>query len=92
MTRPRFLWQVYGFSDTHRRETVASFFESTDAEELVRNSGEIGFERRNLYCAEPKYDRRESGYRPVRGDIADIWGAGLTECRSDPLLKSRRAA
>jgi hypothetical protein len=63
VTRPRFIWPVYGFTDTRRRETVASFFECRDAEAMVRAPAEIGFEQRNLYCAEPRYDRRAKGYR-----------------------------
>ena len=65
MTRSVFTWPVYGHSTTGRRETIATFFESSDAERMVMHPEEVGFERRNLYCAEPRRDRRTSGYRPA---------------------------
>jgi hypothetical protein len=70
MPRPAFIWPVFGHSETGRRETVASFFESSDAEAMVMRPAEIGFEQRNLYCAEPSYDRRTSGYRFQRIEAA----------------------
>jgi hypothetical protein len=37
---------------------------------MVMRPAEIGFEQRNLYCAEPRYDRRTSGYRFQRIEAA----------------------
>jgi hypothetical protein len=87
MIRPAFIWQVYGHSNAGRRETVASFFESRDAEDMVRNPGEIGFERRNLYCAEPKRDLRTHGYRPTVE-----YGSWLVVVDCDPSTGNPRIA
>jgi hypothetical protein len=51
VSRPRFLWPVYGFRDGIK-EPVATFFEYGDAVSFV------GAAARNLYIAEPRYDRR----------------------------------
>jgi hypothetical protein len=42
-------------------EPIVFFFEESDAASFVNS--ELG--KRNLYECEPRYDRRESGYRPV---------------------------
>jgi len=52
VTAPRFIWPVYGFSAPFKRETVATFFDWSAAVDFVHAS------ERNLYLAEPRYDRR----------------------------------
>lgn len=59
---PRFLWPVYGFTADSHCETVAVFFNRSDAELFAMHPARDGFEQRHLYCATPRYDRREGGY------------------------------
>ena len=58
-TRPRFIWPVFGHRN-YRRETVAVFFDWSAAVEFVNRSAEQHFVERNLYIAEPQYDRRKA--------------------------------
>ena len=66
---PRMIWPVYGHAP---RETLAEFFDSSDAESFAIHPEDFGAERRNLYVDEPRYDRRERGYpisvAPLVGD------------------------
>ena len=83
---PRFLWTVYGFSAErcYQPEPVAIFFSWGDAASFAMHPEE-GFEQRNLYIDEGRYDRRASGYVPAEP---------LVETVGDPLkhLEPRRAA
>ena len=88
MTRPVFTWPVYGFSHSGLRETIATFFESSDAERMVMHPAEVGFEKRNLYCAEPRYDRRKGGYRPAIAPARYV----LTDRVVERTASGRRAA
>lgn len=58
------LHPVYGFSGNFGRlEPIATFFDSWDALDFAMHPERFGFENGNVYCAEPRYDRRKSGYR-----------------------------
>ena len=59
LTQADFLWPVFGY-DNFRRETLAVFFDRSAAEDFAMHPGRLGFERRNLYVAAPRYDRRAS--------------------------------
>ena len=84
----RFTFPVYGHSNG-MTETLAVFFTDADATDFAMNPERFGAERRNLYIAEPNYDRRVSGYRPAvaRSGYAE-WlasvdaGEPLSELRS----------
>jgi hypothetical protein len=61
---PRMIWPVYGFvaGQHFKRETVAEFFDWGDAASFAMRPEMFGGELRELYCAEPRYDKRERGY------------------------------
>jgi hypothetical protein len=60
LTAAPMLWPVYGFvRDNHGiRENLAVFFDRSAAEEFAMHPERYGFERRNVYMAAPRYDRR----------------------------------
>jgi hypothetical protein len=62
LTAPAFLWDVYGFRETFdwrcQREVLATFFDRSAAEDFAMHPERTGFERRNVYMAAPRYDRR----------------------------------
>lgn len=73
MSAPAFIWPVYGFATDstfagQKRETVAAFFHSRDAEEFAIHPERFNAAKRNLYVGEPRYDRRKRGYRPAQAD------------------------
>ena len=61
---PMLLWPVYGFDRLRCRQTIALFFNWSDAADFVHYSGTLGFEDRMLYIGATRDDKRTSGYRP----------------------------
>jgi hypothetical protein len=59
---PPMLFPVYGFKPNGIRESIAIFFDYDAAVQCIMHPDKHHFRQRNLYLAEPKYDRRE---RPV---------------------------
>jgi hypothetical protein len=72
----RFLWPVT--DNAYSMRPIAFFFEERDAAAFINS--ELG--KRNLYECEPRYDRREAGYRPAEklNDYRD-WLASLEPVR-----------
>jgi hypothetical protein len=53
------LWPVYGFAeDRFGRQTLAVFFDQAAATDFALHPEVHGFEKRNVYMAAPRYDRR----------------------------------
>lgn len=67
-TAPLMLFPVYGHAP---RETIAVFFDYDAAASFAMRPTDFGAEQRNLYLAEPRYDRRSHGYRFEFGTSPD---------------------
>jgi hypothetical protein len=51
-------WPVYGFNGICHRETLAVFFDQAAATDFALHPEVHGFEKRNVYMAAPRYNRR----------------------------------
>jgi hypothetical protein len=60
LTAAPMLWTVYGFGRRKRwqREDLAVFFDQAAATDFALHPEVHGFEKRNVYMAAPRYDRR----------------------------------
>jgi hypothetical protein len=53
------LWPAYGFNAAGtQRETLATFFCRSDAEDFAMHPEQHGFEKRNVYVGAAREDRR----------------------------------
>jgi hypothetical protein len=61
LTATPMLWPVYGYhsgSFAFRPQTLAVFFDQAAATDFALHPEIHGFEKRNVYMAAPRYDRR----------------------------------
>ena len=58
LTAAPMLWYVYGYGKPYHRETLAVFFDQAAATDFALHPERYGFEKRNVYMAAPRYDRR----------------------------------
>jgi hypothetical protein len=58
LTAAPMLWPVYGFKKSYQYEPLATFFDQAAATDFALHPEVHGFEKRNVYMAAPRYDRR----------------------------------